>query len=404
MFILRIKDKIKRSENLQFVLDLFRVVLLGTSIFSIVIPVLLSISYLFLYGFYFSSADIAFIPSYISIIIFLIPFNRLSLLIIATFLLISIGTISISLNSMLKNKKILIFPILLLFACHISLTLFFVNGNLDYLSIVQFLIIWVIPVYFAILFLWSNAFYKYTLWASSLTAYGILASIYILYFFKNYDILLELLIPLFIFLLGSFAILLNKIKPKRLYTKCFIFTPFFAIILIIIIAYAFSISNLELIFPFKITIHHIYIFSFFLSYIISYLILKSGISKKLRQKRIIKQPKVEDSTPTTSAKLNGFNHYLEIFKKNKNVLITLVLLILIISISTLPMISVNTGKYFRNFVDNDTLNISTIYNKETDKTYMGIVVAEKNGVYYISTTEKKILILDSSSITIESLK
>jgi hypothetical protein len=408
-------EKLKSKIQNEILLELITIIenILKKSFIYKIIAIILTSSvigtlfyafgYVFLYGYYFSG-EISFSPSALQAFVLPVPFNFYSVIIISAYIFISsillalLGRLFLFLSSKnIKWKDKFIFglgSLSFFIIFHVMFSLFFVNLSInDFSNIISFLWIWVVPLIFVTSMLWFVRSIKVPVPSISGLIYGLI------------------LIPLIIELISKIVLnqdelqLTNEILDTFWVYFSFVFSAFYSLLdkyhymksikgtIVRFLTY-FPLLTLFLYAIYKILDYfkissNMPILLVFLILLIPMLFIAAKFPWK-------KNPNAKDTKNEKDTKHDQHNTTLN--NLNKIIYPTYGLFILLMSITAIYFGTLHAGKYLREFSQGHVfykLEFTTS-EAESKSSIIGIVVAVKDGTYYISDQSWRLNIIQSN--------
>lgn len=372
--------------------------ILLTGIFTYSTYLMYSLGYSFVYGFYFGAQ--AKYEGIYNMLTNPIPFNFYSILLVGLFLVSCTIYLGFIIYTFWKQKQYP-FSVILFITIHIFITIFFTGLNNDEIlnNALTLLYIWLMP--FALLILLSLLYVavnRFLIFLASILLY-----FYINLFLEmtNHIALLKIIHiifePLGLFLLPiSLFIFLNFLLRKNKYIAKLIFLWMF-LYLVVILANKFIIK-----FLFSIpTSNGMYILlTCSLTLLLSKIIFKIFPKFPYYAEFLINfgVHVFNKKTPQTPEE-NKF------IKKNYLVIATIFLIVSVFLILTtfIPKLATDTGSYISDALQKNNsikLPIQEILVDQSETPIIGHVVAEKNGILYVSSQSKQLIIIKDDTYLI----
>ncbi|WP_379359031.1 MULTISPECIES: hypothetical protein [unclassified Paenibacillus] len=379
-----------RNEKIQRVLDIFRAISLFAFIGGAFSFYFFTLSFSFLYGYYFSGNEANTYQSLLSLSISPVVFNFHSLLIISLLIGLAV-TYILSAASLVKKGgwqtrlSIVIFSI----GFHISLSIFFVDGTDIGQKVLGFLIIWVVPVFISVMLFWSYRSLLSFGNGFSGAVYGIVIYSMIKVFFGNWSSLDQLLVPLTAFLTGTIFTYFQKSCYRYYLYRVIINWPYFFV----------AVYIMDTTFASEKYLMWLFIGSIILAFV-------SGVWKpKLNLNTLsVNQENSNEGDGNQNDKLFRSEQYLNSLKEQGKAKILTSLSIIIIVVGTLtPSLASLGGQYIRDFTAEEPRKLQTIRDYKNNQTILGKVVVIKDGFYYISNQNWELEILNSDSAYVNNV-
>ncbi|MGM0710952.1 hypothetical protein [Brevibacillus parabrevis] len=372
--------EIMKNDRIQFYLNIIRIISAVSALITFLGFALYSLGYSFLYGFYFGGEN-SYKNSLIELFLFPVPFNYYSVFLISSVIIVGIVFfwllyklfVGVRADNKLTNVAT-IFLMLVTFAMfHITLSELFVPGEIDFLEKSKsFILIWVVPFLLAVTLPGLFLMMTRPLEGVSGALYGIILTVIL---GKVYDMELTtiVLLPAFLFAL-IVSLLARKWRENKIY-NIVILLPYSTCCTMIV----YTLFIAEKI-PLSILILCI-LFSLVVSYIAAtYLV-------NLRKKKTF---------PDIILSESPLQVMVDIYKLNK---IYFYVILIVFAFGTLiisPIFTANVGHYVRTYMSKYSfVQITDIRNKDS---FVGNVVAEKNGVIYISDNNWELRMMNAQDI------
>ncbi|UXH46443.1 hypothetical protein N5C46_10490 [Rossellomorea vietnamensis] len=370
-------------KNIVFALRIFSTIALLVTGISLIT---LSIGYAFLYGYYFSG-DVSSATSIMELITVIVPFNKYSIIVICTYIVLSVVFIY-SLIHVIKTKNILlIFVSLIFFAVFQYLLTTFFTGEVNFENLLYTLSMWFLPAIFSSIFYFAFLTSTNILSCSSGAALGI-----VIFYYLNISIEINSDLGYLILL---FLIPFTGITITFLYKKFRVLQRFVLIPLFLCIFYLGNISLLRIDDTNYLIIAQILII--ISGYSASFVVPKKWFNTSNHSP--------ENANDGLEEK-KGFDNFVHFFEKNNkytllNSFSILILTILII----IPSSSLITGKYISSFIPNQSIkkekvmiyskplyegNSTKDSNEYNDDELTGIIIAIKDDIIYLSNENRRL--------------
>ncbi|MCR8844098.1 hypothetical protein NQ117_10410 [Paenibacillus sp. SC116] len=384
---------LKENETVKTLSNLIVIGLKISMIVTIVGFYFYLLGYSFLYGYYFSG-NLSGISSITDLLNNPVPFNFYSVMIIAIFLLITV-LFFYFLSVDFKNKKIetIFFGIIIFGVFHVCFSLFFVNGS-DSGKVIDFLFVWVVPLFFVIFFIWLNQFSKDIINCFSWTLYGAMVHISFFELLKWPGYWNPLLLISMMFLFGGiFPRLTSNFLRRNLLIKSIVIFPFalvscaFLFVVIKQLAGFPHIFNLYIITPISIA---------------TALIISPYLKPNKEIQDITLMAAVQNDTDNNSSNDKNVPEFLRALSQLERTKQFIFVLIVITFLMTIfPYTNVVVGKYIREITPSERREVQIIKDYEKGLTVEGNVISIHNNIYYISDTNWRLQLIKGETIHVE---
>lgn len=330
------------------------------------------ITYSFLYGYYFGGS-LDFSSSNFDIYLNFIPFQFQTMTF--TWLMLSLSiSLFIFMSKIIIEKELqnILLVLISFITYHILLTVFFTQQVNDFLTILQFSVIWAIPLFILIMVFFAVSLYKVPLKSITGSLYGLIGII-ILIKINHWNTADEWVMILVYSAFFAGGISFSYISYNK-YSNVAFFFPYYFIILTLIYS----------LYPIKEFFNSLNIIGVVIVCPIAMII--SYFTAKVFKKRLVDvNSNVTDKHSVfiyLSAVLNEFLN-----KKTNNKLIMLIMLMLLGAFILVPRISITTAKVIRSFTPLGQLQQNIIKMKDLEGRVVkikGKVVVEQNNILFIS--------------------
>ncbi|ANF95795.1 hypothetical protein [Paenibacillus bovis] len=381
-----------------------------------------SLGYLFIYGYYLSG-ELGMGPSLFSLSINPIPLNHYSITIVSFFLFIATFCL-IFIGSLIKQKNFFLWIAVLsiLFLLHIALSLFFLSSHLEENQLLQFSIIWIIPVILAINIYAFTKSFKFPFLFLSGIVYVTFLILWILHHYRfidsthtlknssaEYLLLTFFVIP---FLAGLYANLFEKRYKRNVSRFITLFPLAFmtALGIYTVIEYTTGYNIAEEIYR---RVNYLIHFkpSPFLNVRVMLILtiavlFNLGFSHLLKRKQISQHKKIctERRDQITEDTNNNMTWDFSTLKTLSSIILCVAPCILMMVCAIPAVTSLIAGNYIRTFSPEGFRKIEIIEDYTNHKTIKGNILKIDGDVYYISNENWELEILRTDHIHVKSEK
>ncbi|WP_322924271.1 hypothetical protein [Paenibacillus campi] len=381
-----------------------------------------SLGYLFIYGYYLSG-EITTVPSLFALSINPIPLNEYSVTIISVYLFIATFGIFFAMVSLKQTKLyslVMVLPIL--FLLHIGLSLFFLSSYHGANQSLQFLIIWIIPLFLALnIFALIKATKFKVLFLSGIIYSSFLGS-FILHYFGiinkagglkhgslGYIMLTVFIIP---FLAAIYVMFLQK-RYKRTISRVIVLFPFTFIGVVSLYAFFEFITGYNVFMVINKRIEYFFDTDFFSEWKFKLLlvlpiawILNIFFCRLLKKKQRFQYRKELEQQRLQNT--NDNNENIKWDANTRKVFRSIVLFVIpcvFIAICAIPpILSLIAGNYIRTFSPTGVRQIEVIEDYTNHKTIKGMILKIEGDIYYISNEKWELEILKTDHIHVTTEK
>ena len=376
-------DWLQKLQKITIILPIFSVLI------TVVSFILYGLGYSFLYGFYLSGDGKLISPSIIELLTSPVPFNK-ALVFSVSFVIILITLFITLIIAAFKETKLAnIFIILISFLIfHYGLTIFFIGSfEKSIIYALNFLIVWVVPIFVAITIYWADEFEKNTLISTSILFANILF-VAVLISTLQVEKLILIYIPF---------CLVFTIAARKLYCYLETCTNF----LLRLFLWLF-LSFIYFIILFVLTFIFLIVFDILFGKV--YLIVRFFLLLSIITSLIL------GAFPKTFDKINTYFNNKKIDNPPKlslSIKAIIVLVLVIITITFLPTALHLTGHVTRTLLPDDSplknyrFNIEDPHNQQIIKSSV-IILSSKDGTLYLSNDVWELEVLKQLSYSIKA--
>lgn len=385
----------KGETKAEKVLNGVKVITFVGLIISVFVSVSYLITYSFLYNYYFVKGTNNLISSF-STIRWFVPFHDKTIL--YTTIIIDLVTalfVYIFRFFREKNNSFKVISIYLTMMFHFILSVFFIN-KVEFMEILRFSIIWLLPLSIAAFIVMGKFMIEnpFKVWSGFSLATTLLIIISFVNTQFNFKFPIESMVIFYTLSLIIFPLVFGNIPYKSNVIKgVFIFPVVWCFVMI---GYGVIVIEQQL---FKKTLIGAIIFLVIVSFIITIVLVKR-FGEKMKDNKI--------NFPTVSELIEYISKMSsKILTKEFQMIFTPIILFLFFAYVLIPKLSGYVAISIRDLVETNEERLSKIYIKDgagQAKTVCGMLVAEENGVLYISTEAWELETIKSEYYYISSEK